>query len=511
MSGLIWAAAGLVLYLVSVLIRLWPRHGLRHHGVDSWFHLHSARIIRRTRRLPRVVPEYLVGGEWDYPPLFPALLAFIPESTLMQGERFLAPLTDGLLPVVAFSAAGLLTHSLWLALGAGALVALNPLSVTQALTLTPRPAGALLLTVTLMGAITYQNTRDLSWALPVALGSTLVLLTHRMSSQTLLFLSIGLAIALLSPLFLLIPVIGGVLAWVASGGFYRRVLRGHLGELAFWRTHIHERDEDRPLRLLGISASNLRASDGQVRQLVGGLRLPFVVSPVLLPALLFPLAVRAHLWPPFTRELWIWCVLGLGLCLATTLVPTLQFLGQGTRYLSYTVVPAGVLAAVALAHDGFRVLSAALCLPALVMIFWVVRTHQADPDAGTQLLAELESVAQRLRGCRGARVLCIPVALASPIAYLSEVAVLRHGGQAGLERFSFFVPMVKRPLSEIAETYRLSHVVCDTRIASAKDLSLPGSRTILSGGRLELAELMNEDTDLQVGTIPVAVGEGQGT
>lgn len=510
MSGPIWVAGIIILYVVSVLIRLWPRHGLRHHGVDSWFHLHSARIIRRTRRLPDVVPEYIVGGQWDYPPLLPAVLALIPESALMRRERFLAPLTDALLPVVAFSAAGALTHSLSLALVAGTLVALNPLSVTQALTLTPRPAGALLLALTLLAAIAYHTTRDLTWVLPVLLGSMLTPLTHRMSSQTLLFLCLGLAITLTSPLYLLIPVLAGALAWTASGGFYGRVLRGHLGELAFWRKHIHERDENRPLRLLGITPLGSSAGEHLWSRLLRDLRLPFVVSPVLLPALLFPLTAQTQLWPPFTRELWIWCVLGFGLYLATTLVPPLQFLGQGTRYLSYTVVPAGVLAAMALAHDESRVLAAALCLPALVMISWVVRTHRADPDAGRQLLSELEGVARRLRECPGARVLCIPVALASPVAYLAEVPVLRHGGQAGLNRFSFFVPVVKRPLLEIAEAYRLSHVVCDVRIASADDLSLPGSRTLLSGGRLQLIEIAGGRATPQADTAPVAVGESQG-
>jgi len=509
----LWLSGGAAVYAISVLVRLWPRHGLRHCGVDSWFHLHSARIIRRTRRLPQVVPEYILGGQWDYPPLFPALLALIPERALMRVERFIAPLVGSVLPVAAFAMAGFLTHSIWMAMAAGCVAALDPLSITQTITLTPRPLGALLLSAAVVAAIAYRNTGEALWLFAAVAMSALVFLAHRMSSQTLVFLSIGLAIALASPVLLVPPLAGMALAWAGSGGFYRQVLEGHVGELAYWQAHIHERDDAQPLKPIGIASrvEPRRRPGGPTAQALRQLRLPFVLSPVLLPALLSPLAVRTPQWAPFAREMWMWCVVGFGLCLAVTLIPQLRFIGHGFRYLSYTVLPASVLCALALTHAELRYLFVGLCVPTLVMVLWVVPTHRPDPAAEAQLLADLESAGRRLRECPGARVLCIPLALANPVAYLAEVPVLRHGGQAGLMRFSFFVPAVKRPLSEIAETYRLSHVVCDTRIASAEDLSLPGSRTILSGGRIELTELMKEETNLQAGTVPVAVGEGQGT
>ena len=513
MTVALWLGGGAAVYAISVLLRLWPRRGLRHCGVDSWFHLHSARIIRRTRRLPEVVPEYILGGQWDYPPLFPALLALIPERALLRVERFVSPLVDSVLPAAAFAMAGFLTHSIWIAMAAGCVAALNPLSVTQTITLTPRPLGALLLSVAVVAAIAYRNTGEMLWLFVAVTMSALVFLAHRMSAQTLVFLFVGLAIALASPVLLLPPLAGMALAWAGSGGFYRRVLAGHLGELAYWRAHIHERDDAQPLKPIGIASrvEPRRRHGGPTTQVLRQLRLPFVLSPLLLPALLSPLAVRTPQWAPFAREMWTWCVIGLGLCLAVTLIPQLRFIGHGFRYLSYTVLPASVLFALALTHEELRYLFVGLCLPALVMVLWVVPTHRPDPTAEAELLADLESAGRRLRQCPGARVLCIPSALASPVAYLAEVPVLRHGGQAGLMRFSFFVPVVKRPLSEIAETYRLSHVVCDTRIASAEDLGLPGWRTLLSGGRLQLAELMKEETNLQAGIMPVAVGEDRGT
>jgi hypothetical protein len=437
----------------------------------------------------------MVGGKWDYPPLFACLLALVREHMLEEHERFVSPAIDSLLAVIAFTCAGLLTHSPWIALVAGGIAALTPVSVTESLTLTPRPLGAVLLTGAIASALWFLEVGGPGWLALAVTAGALVLLSHRMASQTLFFLSVVLAVALRAPVFLLIPVAGAVVAYLVSGGFYRHVLAGHIGELAFWRVHLGDRDDGHPLRLLGIgnSTSNERPGSG-ASGLPMNLRLPFVFAPALLPALASPLAQPLG-WAPLIHGAWIWCLTGLALCLLTSTVEPLRFLGQGHRYLNATAVPASVLAAVVLAEPGSRALFAVLCLPSITMIFWVLKTKQPNVQEERRLLSDLRDISRRLRESAGPRVLCIPVGLASAVAYLAEVPVLRHMGQAALNEFSFFVPVVRRPLRVIASENRISHVVCDTRIASLSELAIPGIEVLWEGSRLQFGMLPTSVTN----------------
>ena len=485
MSLALWIISACLIYVAAVAIRLWPRQGIRHYGVDSWFHLHSARIIRRTRRLPRQVPEYIIQGQWDYPPLFPALLALAPTRTLEELERFIAPLIDGLLAVIALLATAWLTQSIGLGLVAGALVSINPLCIQQSITLTPRPLGAVLLTVALAGSAAHHIWPSGAWLSLAAVSGAMVLLCHRMSAQMLVFMSLVFAVALGSPGFLFVPVASIILAWVLSRGFYWQVFRGHLGELAFWRAHLPAQGAEHPLRLLGFGGPPAPPPEGRVPRALRDLWLPFVLTPAILPALLFPVA-SAGQWPVLMKEAWIWCVSGIALCVLTTNVRQLRFIGEGYRYLVWTALPSGVLTAAALSYAESRPLIIAACVPCLPLVFWVLKGHLPSPEREKALMADLRRVAHDVRQAQAPRVLCLPLDLSSPIAYLAQIPVLRHGGQGALMDLW---RAAHKPADSLIADHQLTHVVCDRSVIPVENLRLPHLRSVYAGGRLELAAL----------------------
>lgn len=485
MSLALWIISACLVYVAAVAIRLWPRRNLRHYGVDSWFHLHSARIIRRTQHLPRHVPEYIIEGRWDYPPLFPALLALIPTRTLEELERFVAPLIDGLLAVMALLATAWLTQSIGLGLVAGALVSINPLCIQQSITLTPRPLSAVLLTVALAGSAAHHTWPSGAWLGLAAVSGAMVLLCHRMSAQMLVFMSIVFALTLGSPGLLVVPVASIILAWALSRGFYWQVFRGHLGELAFWRAHLPPQGSEHPLRLLGFGGPPARSPKGRVPRALRDLWLPFVLTPAILPALLFPVA-SAGQWPVLMKEAWIWCVSGIALCVLTTNVRQLRFIGEGHRYLVWTAFPSGVLAAAALSYAETRPLIIAACLPCLPLAFWVMKSHASCPERERALMADLKHVAHRLWQCQAPRVLCLPLDLSSAIAYLAQVPVLRHGGQGALMDIW---RAVEKPAETLIADHQLTHVVCDRSVIPVEMLHLPRLQSLYVGCRLELADL----------------------
>src|SRR6185295_8729023 len=72
------ALVGLALYL-----RLRIFIGTRPGGVDTWYYLTSADAIRRQKRLPIALPQYLLHEEREsYPAVFPLFLAAMSPSWL---------------------------------------------------------------------------------------------------------------------------------------------------------------------------------------------------------------------------------------------------------------------------------------------------------------------------------------------------------------------------------------------------------------------------------------------
>src|ERR1700682_2033378 len=69
---------GLALYL-RLRISLRRRPG----GADTWYYLASAEAIRRKKRLPISLPQYLLhDAKESYPAVFPLFLAAFPPSWL---------------------------------------------------------------------------------------------------------------------------------------------------------------------------------------------------------------------------------------------------------------------------------------------------------------------------------------------------------------------------------------------------------------------------------------------
>src|SRR5438270_754254 len=70
---------GLALVGLALYLRLRIFIGTQPGGVDTWYYLASAEAIRRQRRLPISLPQYLPHDPTEsYPPVFPLVLAAPP-------------------------------------------------------------------------------------------------------------------------------------------------------------------------------------------------------------------------------------------------------------------------------------------------------------------------------------------------------------------------------------------------------------------------------------------------
>src|SRR4030088_2604676 len=83
MQAMAFMLVGLGLVGLALYLRLRIFIGTRPGGVDTWYYLASAEAIRRQKRLPISLPQYLLhDSKESYPVVFPLFLAVLPQRWL---------------------------------------------------------------------------------------------------------------------------------------------------------------------------------------------------------------------------------------------------------------------------------------------------------------------------------------------------------------------------------------------------------------------------------------------
>src|SRR3954454_22905524 len=86
---------GLALVCLALYLRLRVFIGTRPGGVDTWYYLASAEALRRQKRLPISLPQYLLHEEREsYPAVFPLFLALLSPSWLRSYYWLISPVID---------------------------------------------------------------------------------------------------------------------------------------------------------------------------------------------------------------------------------------------------------------------------------------------------------------------------------------------------------------------------------------------------------------------------------
>ncbi|MBM4094509.1 MAG: hypothetical protein FJ276_34660, partial [Planctomycetes bacterium] len=187
------------------------------------------------------MPNYLFRGGFDYPPVVPLIMAFVPTKAALFLQALFSPLVDALHGVLAFTLVVGWTGDLLSAGLAQTMFALVPITALENSQFTGRSAGSLLMTIAIVGPACFFAGEGWTWLVSGMLAGLLVHMTHKMASQTLVFLSL-----LALPLALRLPgvVIAGPSTVLAAlgvfGRAYRRVLAGQIHVLKFFREVLAE-------------------------------------------------------------------------------------------------------------------------------------------------------------------------------------------------------------------------------------------------------------------------------
>src|SRR5438552_14916315 len=142
---------GLALVGLALFLRLRIFIGKRPGGVDTWYYLASAEAIRRQKRLPISLPQYLLqDARESYPAAFPLFLALLPSAWLRSYFWLLSPIVDALHLLLLYLLAFRLTDSVLAAGTAGLIYAVTPQLISETRNLNGRAFASLLQTITML-------------------------------------------------------------------------------------------------------------------------------------------------------------------------------------------------------------------------------------------------------------------------------------------------------------------------------------------------------------------------
>ncbi len=484
----------ILLGAACVFLRVAPIWRERDQGCDAYYFLLTAEAFRRQRRLPVKLPGYYLAetAEQTYPPGFTVFLSLLPERWLHRFYWLLNPLLDAA-NLVALGFFAEANFGWYPALLAALLYLVIPDLQTENATLTSRALGNLMLSGYMVGYLEFEAAGDARWLLlTLAVGAAL-LMTHKLTTQFLLVLSVGLSLLTWRPWPLALLLATVAVTALVFRRAYATVLRGHYDVVTFWHKHFYERGGhlvyDSP-----VYANPAKSPKGEkISQKPWWLlaRHALLCNPLLLG---LPVLYGAASARPLTWALWSWGALCLLTMFATLFVPALRQFGQGHRYAKMAAFPLSALTAAAFASAdslwlrGALAALAALCLLKTAQAAYVLwaTSHTSpivvDPD--------LRKAFQYINDNGLDYIFCINLQPSEALVYYCRKHVLWGGHHYGHNTMLVdFYPTLKKPLEDLAESYGIRYLLLNDRYVAAEDLGLGPGQMVWRDGRYSIYSL----------------------
>jgi hypothetical protein len=487
--ALMLVGTGLVALALYLRLRIFI--GTQPGGVDTWYYLASAEAIRKQKRLPISLPQYLLHDPTEsYPPVFPLFLAALPQGWLRRNFWLVSPLIDTAHLILLYVLAYRLTESVLAAGVAGLIYAVTPQLISETRNLNGRAFASLLMTLAMLvllrsilplPGVTAQffgASENGLWIVAIVL-IALLYNTHTSTTIALLVSTLTLTIVYNEPRFVLAGLLGLPVAILISGGYYLRVINNHLHAARFWRRNLAFTRAHQVLDSPVLGASNGTAANsarGIYRSDWGStawlaLRLlgenPFIIAMVLVQP------------PPeeWGGHMYWWAAAVMGWAVLTTFVRPLRIFGPGFHYMKASVFPSAyALAVIVNIQEGLSLgrvavlVSLLLSLAALAYFYRVMARRETEHTAQTP--PDLAEAASYLKALPGRNVLVLPTMYADFIAYAANKAVVWGGHSGDLHKLEEFFPVIRKPLAYFLHRYRVAYLVLDHAYTTPPQLGL---------------------------------------
>ncbi|MGA2587810.1 MAG: hypothetical protein ABSF88_12410 [Candidatus Aminicenantales bacterium] len=406
--------------------------------------------------------------QW-YPPVFPLLLARIPESLFDRFCHTFSVLIDGLRLILLLGVASWLSQgSVYAIVAAGLVYATVPILNTYNIQLNPRGLGALFLDGLMALWLWLFQFNGPVWIwVGIILLSGLILLTHKMTTQIFWFLCLGAGILTGDWRFLAMIPVSVLAALLLSKGFYWNVMRAHWDIVSFWHRNwrwlqAHPVKESPIYGDPGYETPTKfyrKGLTGNVKHIVSLFALnPMAWSLLGFLAVLFFRSLRLEAAESF----FLWsALLTILFVLLTAFVNVFKGLGAAYLYLYNISFPVAVLWGLTLSRNkadavGWLLFGAGLgsCLLALYFFYRkIIRSKTLAADV------HLEAVFADLKQAPKGVVLCLPQQWYDVIAYKTDQSVLYGGHGYGFKRLEPLFPRFLLSVGDIVRKYHVRYIV----------------------------------------------------
>jgi len=431
------------------------RRKIPYYGNDSWGLMLWARYFKE--KVPREkFCKFLISEEkFYYPDFYPRMLSLFNQDKVLKYNRFFSPAIDTLNFCLLFLLSYFLQHNILETFVACFVYLLFPPLIYRTASLTARIAGYFLFNLTMLSLIlTKYFHHPPIMIIASCIFGALLLNTHKMSTQALVFVLLGLSVIQRSFFYLAALFFIFVIAVIFSKGFYIDILNGHLKYLYTNYKNIHSSPFDK---------FNLKAS--VLKSIFWGF-LIFIVY-IALP--------KAHT-PLFITAMFIWVLILYITFVLTTFIVSFRSIGEGYRYLEYAIIPISVLFPLTMQKKETQFLGTIIFLFYFLFSIKTIYSHYFDlkkdflnivDDARIRMFKFIATSSID-------RILCIPSNMSQSSAYFTGKKIL--WSYYDWDNYKWLFPGISFPLkfdlTEVLRKYNLGAILLHTKFAERKDLNI---------------------------------------
>lgn len=481
---------GIILPIVSYILQIYPRIFNKYFGVDVWTLLIEIDLIRKNNHtVPRqkIKKGFIIDGYFDYPPLFLILLSFLPKKLLFNIQGFISPFFDALLNFAIFFIVYLMTESVVFALMAQLIYTTIPVAALENSALLPRSLGYSLFMLSFFFAITYTTYGNQTALIASIILASLTLLSHKFATQSLFFVSIFFTLIEKNFTYVGILLVAAIIATILSKGYYVNVLKSHILIIYFW---IKNRQNRFAHQVYGnISLKKNPDLIGIIYKLLVKLAPVTLLSANLWVASAILFFVFQPDFPLLIHKMVIWIMFFYAFGVLVLMIPQLTPIGEGYRYIEMTTLPSAIVTTFIffyLFSSQFQIITLVGFLGILLMnigIIIYVQRKAVIADTNRTLTKDLVRMFHFINKLPNTpRIMCIPHQITTMTVYNTRANVLVNFDVEGLFKMQDFYPVLRKPISQIAKKYGITHILLRESFAKLKHLELKKPKIVYKEG-----------------------------
>jgi hypothetical protein len=491
----------LLIPFVSFILQSYPRLFNKLFGVDVWTRLLEIDHIRKNHHhIPqkKLTGQFIIDGYFDYPPIFPTLLSYIPKNALLSMQGFIAPCIDALQVLLVYFVALYLTHNVYLALLAQGMYMLTPMIAIENSYLTPRSLGYLNFSLATLPLLLYYYQGGAWFYIGGIIFTTLLFLTHRFAIQSFLFITLFFSFFLNTGIFIQSFVLGFAFALLITKGYYLRVVKGHLYNIYFWIKNLDHRFSHQVRgRITQETKTDFVNRIYTLLSVFSPVAI-FGLNPWALSGFIIAYIAYFHLLalPPIFIGFAAWILFFYFLGVVVLKTKYLMPIGEGQRYMEMATVPAAILSSY-LFFAWFMTPAKTLTLGILIALLLLnlcmilfIQIKGVIKDKNRSVTGDLMNVFKFINKQKNTvRIICIPHQNTTMTIYHTKAQVFVNADNPGLMRVQEVYPILKMSLKELAKKYNLTHALVKESFVSLRELQLSPKNIVFQSEDVKLVKL----------------------